>query len=198
MSPGIDETFLNESKLCSNCHHISCWLLLRYISWLVKVILSTMHFKMQLWHHTNIMMCDLIFGEWSGEILISNCSLHWMGIPYMFTALVHLQWFNSFSVQHLKILGYLFLNLHDIMRKGSPSGIFLSRRRLSIWSKKWNPMCHNIVIDGFLAFSYIYMWIFWILDIDSWYIYLIIFQILGEITISDILQNGGKYKRSVQ
>ena len=36
------------------------------------------------------------------------------------------------------------------------------------------------------------------LDIDSWYIYLIIFQILGEITISDILQNGGKYKRSVQ
>ena len=134
-----------------------CWLLLRYISWLVKVILSTMHFKMQLWHHTNIMMCDLIFGEWSGEILISNCSLHWMGIPYMFTALVHLQWFNSFSVQHLKILGYLFLNLHDIMRKGSPSGIFLSRRRLSIWSKKWNPMCHNIVIDRFLAFSYIYM-----------------------------------------
>ena len=61
------------------------------------------------------------------------------------------------AVQHLKILGYLFLNLHDIMRKGSPSGIFLSRRRLSIWSKKWNPMCHNIVIDGFLAFSYISM-----------------------------------------
>ena len=48
MSPGIDETFLKRKQIFFKLSSYQCWLLLRYISWLVKVILSTMHFKMQL------------------------------------------------------------------------------------------------------------------------------------------------------